>query len=49
MAKRNSARARVPRAPAPARGAPGLVRNRNLQQQTRKILSKHYRAKYGVK
>ena len=55
MAKRP---AKPARSPAPARpqargvGPSGLNRtalNSNLNRQTRKVLGKHYRAKYGVK
>ena len=46
MRKRTSAK--PPRAPQPPRG-PQPARNPNLQQQTRRVLGQHYRAKYGVK
>jgi len=37
------------RVPAPPPGGRPFALNPNLNRQTRKILSKHYRAKYGVK
>ena len=37
-----------PMPPAP-RARRALAPNRNLQQQTRRMLAKHYRAKYGVR
>jgi len=38
-----------PPRPAPARGRRAAPLNRALQQQTRRMLAKHYRAKYGVR
>jgi hypothetical protein len=55
MAKRPArpAKYRAPALPQARGGGPsGLDRNplnRNLNRQTRKVLGKHYRAKYGVK
>jgi len=51
MAKRSgpSAKPIKPRVPAPPQGGRPFALNPNLNRQTRKILSKHYRAKYGVK
>ncbi len=55
MAKRPArpAKHRAPTQPqARGGGLSGLDRNplnRNLSRQTRKVLGKHYRAKYGVK
>ena len=51
MTKRPAARPAKHRVPAPpqAKGRHPFTLNRNLNQQTRKVLSKHYRAKYGVK
>jgi hypothetical protein len=51
MAKRSgpSAKPIKHRAPAPPQGGRPFALNPNLNRQTRKILSKHYRAKYGVK
>jgi len=34
---------------APARGRNPFALNQNLNRQTRKVLGKHYRAKFGVK
>jgi hypothetical protein len=34
--------------PAPSRN-PFALNNQNFNQQSRKLLAKHYRAKYGVK
>jgi len=39
----------APRAGAPPPGRRPFELNRNLNRQTRKMLAKHYRAKYGVK
>ena len=44
---RAAARPRVPGGGTPARGRNRL--NPDLTRQTRKVLGKHYRAKYGVK
>ena len=51
MAKRPIAKPTKHRVPAPpqAKGRHPFILNANLNQQTRKVLSKHYRAKYGVK
>jgi hypothetical protein len=35
--------------PAPAKGRNPFALNPKLHQQTRKMLGKHYRAKFGVK
>ena len=51
MTKRPDAKPEKHRAPAPpqAKGRRAFTLNPRLGQQTRKVLSKHYRAKYGVK
>ncbi len=51
MGKQPPPRAARPRAQAPPQPKDGrrLALNRNLGQQTRRLLAKHYRAKYGVK
>ena len=51
MAKRSGYAAKPikHRAPATPQGGRPFALNPNLNRQTRKILSKHYRAKYGVK
>ena len=36
-------------APAPAKSKNSFALNPNFNQQTRKVLGKHYRAKFGVK
>ena len=36
-------------APAPAKSKNPFALNPNFNQQTRKVLGKHYRAKFGVK
>lgn len=49
MAKRSPSKP-PQRAPAPrAKGAKPFALNPRFTQQTRKMLGKHYRAKYGVK
>jgi hypothetical protein len=50
MAKRpatKTARQRTP--PPPVKTGPALALNSALNRQVRKMLGKHYRAKYGVK
>jgi hypothetical protein len=51
MEKRPAAKQSVPRAPMaqPAPSKNPFVQNANYNQQTRKVLAKHYRAKFGVK
>lgn len=51
MAKPPAAKPVKHRAPAPLRALGGrpFAFNPDLNRQTRKVLSKHYRAKYGVK
>jgi len=41
----------LPRAktPAPPKSRNPLAQNRTLTQQSRRVLGKHYRAKFGVK
>jgi hypothetical protein len=39
----------VPAQPAPAKSKNPFALNPNFNQQTRKMLGKHYRAKFGVK
>jgi hypothetical protein len=48
MRKRSTAKSPKPQAPRPPR-APVPALNPNLNQQTRRMLGQHYRAKYGVK
>jgi hypothetical protein len=38
-----------PATPAPAKSKNPFALNANFNQQTRKMLGKHYRAKFGVK
>jgi hypothetical protein len=38
-----------PALPAPAKSKNPFALNANFNQQTRKMLGKHYRAKFGVK
>jgi len=48
MRKRSSVK--LPRPPSvPPPRAPTPARNPNVNQQTRRMLGQHYRAKYGVK
>lgn len=50
MTKKTLSKPAKPAKPAvPARRGASPARNPNLNQQTRKILGQHYRAKYGVK
>ena len=51
MGKRSAPKPPAPRAPAPrqAQGPRAFALNPNVNRQTRKMLAKHYRAKYGVK
>jgi hypothetical protein len=50
MTKKSSPKPARPAPPAMAlRRGPVPSRNPNLNQQTRKVLAEHYRAKYGVK
>ena len=51
MSKQSPPRTDRPRSSAlpPEKARRPLVLNRNLNRQTRKVLGKHYRAKYGVK
>ena len=48
MRKRSTAKSPKPPAPRPPQG-PAPAHNPNLNQQTRRVLGQHYRAKYGVK
>jgi len=48
MRKRSTAKSPKPQAAQPPRG-PLPALNPNLNQQTRRMLGQHYRAKYGVK
>ena len=49
MNKPASAKPPKPAPAARAQRAPLPSRNPNLNQQTRRVLAQHYRAKYGVK
>ena len=51
MSKRSTAKPAKRRIPAPPQAKSGhaFTLNPNLNRQTRKVLGKHYRAKYGVK
>jgi hypothetical protein len=49
MTKKSTLPPARPPAPATSRRGPAPLRNPNLNQQTRKVLAQHYRAKYGVK
>jgi hypothetical protein len=49
MTKKSAPPLARPLAPTIARRGPAPQRNPNLNQQTRKVLAQHYRAKYGVK
>jgi hypothetical protein len=48
MRKRSAAKSPKPQVARPPRG-PLPALNPNLNQQTRRMLGQHYRAKYGVK
>jgi hypothetical protein len=48
MVRKRSRPDSVPRA-GPRRPEPRCAQNRELSTQTRKVLGKHYRAKYGVR
>jgi hypothetical protein len=51
MAKSRAAKHSVPRSSVaqPATAKNPFAQNVNYNQQTRKVLAKHYRAKFGVK
>ncbi len=49
MTKKPPSKPAKPSAPVLARRGPAVLRNPSLNQQTRKVLAQHYRAKYGVK
>jgi hypothetical protein len=49
MTKPSPLKPRKPVAPAPARSKNRFALNPNFNQQMRKVLGKHYRAKFGVK
>jgi hypothetical protein len=49
MAKSPAPKPARPATPAPAKSRNPFALNPNFNQQTRKTLGKHYRAKFGVK
>lgn len=49
MTKASLPKPAKPALPAPAKSKNPFVLNPNFNQQTRKMLGKHYRAKFGVK
>ena len=49
MSKAPSSKPPKPASPAPAKSKNPFALNPNFNQQTRKMLGKHYRAKFGVK
>ena len=49
MPKRSPPKPPGSKAPAPAKSRNPFTLNRNLARQTRRVLGKHYRAKFGVK
>jgi hypothetical protein len=49
MAKHSPLKPAVPAMPAPAKSRNPFALNPIFNQQTRKMLGKHYRAKFGVK
>jgi hypothetical protein len=49
MAKPTPPKSSKPALPAPAKSRNPVALNPNFNQQTRKMLGKHYRAKFGVK
>ena len=49
MSKAPSPKPQKPLPPAPAKSRNPFALNPNFNQQTRKMLGKHYRAKFGVK
>ena len=49
MAKPSAAKPVRPKMPAPAKTKNPFALNPHFNQQTRKMLGKHYRAKFGVK
>lgn len=56
MAKNKAEKPGQPSKPAPAKATPEAAKSKNpfalnsqYNQQTRKLLNKHYRAKHGVK
>ncbi len=49
MAKPTLHKPPKPAAPAPAKSRNPFALNPNFNQQMRKVLGKHYRAKFGVK
>lgn len=49
MTKRNPKAKSLSQPPVPTQSKNPFAQNANFNQQTRKVLSKHYRAKFGVK
>ena len=49
MAKQSAPKPARPALPEPAKSKNPFALNPNFNQQTRKLLGKHYRAKFGVK
>ena len=49
MSKAPPSKPLKPAPPAPAKSRNPFALNPNFNQQTRKMLGKHYRAKFGVK
>jgi hypothetical protein len=49
MAKQPAPKPLAPALPKPAKSRNPFALNPNFNQQTRKMLGKHYRAKFGVK
>jgi len=49
MSKHSLPKPAQPALPAPAKSRNPFALNPNFNQQTRKMLGKHYRAKFGVK
>ncbi|MEO7728950.1 MAG: hypothetical protein ABIS45_16990 [Burkholderiales bacterium] len=49
MSKSSAPKPPRPAAPVPAKSKNPFALNQNFNQQTRKLLGKHYRAKFGVK